>query len=86
MAWKIEFAQKAEKAFKKLDRTAQQKIDLYIQKYISTDPLNHGENLKANLRGLRRYRVGDYRIVCEVHEEVLTILVVKVGHRKDIYQ
>ena len=44
-----------------------------------------GAHLTANLAGLWRYRVGDYRVICKIEEQALVLLVVKVGHRSDVY-
>ncbi len=85
MDWKINFTSSVKKIFKKLDKTTQVQIDNYIQKRISQNPFQYGENLKGNLQGLRRYRVGDYRVLCEIHEETVTILVITIGHRSSVY-
>ena len=48
-------------------------------------PRHFGEPLRGNLAGLWRYRVGDYRIICEIQEEQLVVLALAVGHRRDVY-
>ena len=50
------------------------------------DPRRFGRELKAELAGLWRYRVGDYRLICQIRDQELIVLVVTVGHRKDIYE
>jgi mRNA interferase RelE/StbE len=45
-----------------------------------------GEPLKENMAGLWRYRVGDYRLICEIQNDVLQVLVINIGHRKDVYK
>ena len=88
MAWKIRVDAKAAKALAKLDKTAQKKIIHFLEEEIlaSTNPRNLGKPLTGKLKNIWRYRVGDYRILADIHDKTLTILVVHVGHRKDIYK
>lgn len=60
----------------------------YLDQRISgeEDPRRFGKLLKANLVGLWRYRVGDYRIICQIKDGEMIVLVVAVGHRRDIYR
>ena len=51
-----------------------------------TNPFEHGKMLVGDKSGLWRYRVGDYRLICEVQQEKVVILVVEIGHRRDIYK
>lgn len=85
MSWIVRFDLKAAKELRKLDRTTQKRIIKYIDECLTTFPFDYGEELKGHLGGLRRYRIGDYRIICEIQEEIVTILVLKIGHRKNIY-
>jgi mRNA interferase RelE/StbE len=75
------------KDLKKLDQTAQKRILTYLKEKIATqeNPRLFGKALKGNLKGLWRYRVGDYRLVCQILDAELIILVIKVGHRQNIY-
>jgi mRNA interferase RelE/StbE len=75
------------KELKKLGRPAQREIIAYLDERIAgpADPRRFGKGLKADLSGLWRYRVGDYRILCQIKDDELLVLVVAVGHRKDIY-
>ena len=79
MAWKIEFEKQALKEFAKIDSAAQKKIISYLDERIATqdDPRMFGEPLRSKLAGLWRYRVGDYRIVVEIHDNKLVVLVVR---------
>ena len=88
MAWKIEFDHRALKEFKKLDRSIQKTMLKYLKERIATadDPRLLGKALADNLKGLWRYRVGNYRIICQVIEDEITILVLRVGHRRLIYE
>ncbi len=60
----------------------------YMRERISTseNPQRFGKPLRHELKGLWRYRVGDYRIICEIQEHILTVLVIDIDHRKDIYR
>ena len=87
MIWKIEFDSDVEKDLRKLGHTAQKRIITFLKEKIATghDPRVHGKALTGNLIGLWRYRVGDYRIISKIEDNVYTVLVIKVGHRKEIY-
>ena len=50
------------------------------------DPMKLAEALKGNLKGLFRFRVGDYRVICDIQRERVVVLVLDAGHRKDIYE
>ena len=87
MAWQIKFAEEAIKQLKKLDRREAKVVTEYLRKRIEVlgDPRQLGKALKGELATLWRYRVGDYRVICELQDGALIVLVVRVGHRKDIY-
>jgi mRNA interferase RelE/StbE len=72
---------------KKLDRTIQREIldDMDERVAMAKDPRDFGKPLRASRFGLWRYRVRDYRIICELQEKRLVVLVVAVGHRRTIY-
>lgn len=73
---------------KALDKPVQRRIIAFLEKEIETefDPKRHGRALEGPLKGLWRYRVSDYRIVCEIQSKAVRMLVVKVGHRREIYR
>ncbi|MDJ0679263.1 MAG: type II toxin-antitoxin system RelE/ParE family toxin [Xenococcaceae cyanobacterium MO_167.B52] len=83
--YKIEFLKTAEKEFYKLPQQIQKTIAKKLE-YLKTNP--YPSNVKAlkNGQGRLRLRVGDYRIIYRVETDVLVILVIKVGHRKNIYR
>ena len=85
--WKIEWDSKALKEAKKLDRDARKKIIEYLEKRVlaSQNPYQFGKPLKGNKAGIWRYRVGNYRILCQIEDRALIVLVIAVGHRRDIY-
>jgi mRNA interferase RelE/StbE len=86
--WTVEFDDAAAKELRKLDRQVQQEILRYLRERIATgeDPRRFGKPLARGLAGLWRYRVRDYRIICNIEEGKLLVLVVRVAHRKDIYE
>lgn len=87
MAWTIEFDKKASKEFKVLDKPIQKQIDQFLLKLMkSNNPRQYGEVLKGDLQSFWRYRVGDYRLICSIEDEILTVLVVRVRHRKEAYK
>ncbi len=89
MAWRIRFSDTAEKQLSKLDRKVAKRIYDFLRNRIAKldDPRSLGEALKGSKLGeFWRYRVGDYRIITSIEDNVLTILVITVGNRKDIYR
>ncbi len=86
MNWQVFFDPAAEKQFSKLGKPAQRDIERYIAKHLESDedPRRFGKPF-LSIKGAWRYRVGDHRLVCAIQEQKLTVLVLKVGHRRDIY-
>ena len=87
MAWRVEFDIRAEKELAALDKQIQREIVRYLRERIATeeDPRRFGKALRGGLQGLWRYRTGDYRLVCQVRDDTLVVMVVRVGHRKEVY-
>ena len=87
MKWKISVSDQAQKALKKLDRQDRELILSYLETRIEgcANPRIHGEALKQNLAGYWRYRIGKYRILCELVDDVVTVYVLKVEHRRSVY-
>jgi mRNA interferase RelE/StbE len=85
--WTIEWDDAARKELRKLDHTAQDQILSYLEKRIATeeDPRRFGEGLSADKVGLWRYRVGNYRVICQIEDQKLVVLVVRVGRRRNVY-
>ena len=88
MIWQIKFDPRAIKELKKIDKVAQKRIFNYLRKKIAIEenPRIFGKSLKGDKKGLWRYRVGNYRIICELQDKNMIVLVIKVGHRKSIYK
>ena len=88
MAWRIEITRTAEKQIKKLDRVAQTSLLRFLRERIqdADNPRQLGKPLHGDKGGLWRYRIGDYRLICDIQDEKITVLVLRVGHRKDVYR
>ncbi|MBQ8595578.1 MAG: type II toxin-antitoxin system RelE/ParE family toxin [Oscillospiraceae bacterium] len=87
MTYKVEVTARFEREFKKLDRYTQRMIKAWIEKNLvgCSDPRAHGKGLTANRSGQWRYRIGDYRLICEIKDGELVILALSVGHRREVY-
>ncbi len=87
MAWVIEFDAKAKKDFLKLDKVAQNQIDKFLLKLIKLDnPRQIGQALKGKFISFWKYRIGSYRLICNIEDKNVIILVLKVDHRKQVYK
>jgi mRNA interferase RelE/StbE len=88
LAWTIEYDEGAIADLKKLDRQVQREILDYMEKRIAKaeDPRVFGKPLRHSTFGLWRYRMRDFRIICQLQHAHLTVLVVAVGHRSTIYE
>jgi mRNA interferase RelE/StbE len=87
-AWTVEFDDRARRELRRLDAKTQQIILRYLRERIAgaEDPRRFGRPLRRNLAGLWRYRVGDYRLICRLEENRLVVLVLQVGHRREVYE
>lgn len=89
MAWQIEFSPEADKTLINLGSNAEKQIAKFMRHRVSNldNPRSIGEPMKGpRFAGLWRYRFGDYRLLCEIQDEKITILVVLVGHRREVYK
>ena len=87
MAWQIDYASTALKQIGKLDKPSAKRIIDFMAERIamSQDPLDMGKALMGAMLGASwRYRIGDYRVVCDIQDHVLCILLIEVGNRKDV--
>lgn len=84
--YRIEWSERAAKHLEKMDRQVARAIVGFMQERVhgNQNPRNLGKPLKG--KGLWRYRVGDYRVLCHIDDAVLTVLVVELGHRRDVYR
>ena len=88
MAWTVEYAESVRKPVSKLDPQTRARIRSFLEEKIARldDPRSQGKALTGPFRGLWRYRVGDYRIICDLVDGRLVILVVKIDHRSNVYR
>lgn len=87
MAWKLDFSPRALKALKRIDQTAAGTILSGLERIAGTDdPRSEGRALTGHLRGLWRYRFGDYRVICDIIDDSMVIFAVRIGHRRDVYR
>ncbi len=87
MTWTIKLESRAAKTLKALSKPTKQRIEYFIDQLTGTNnPRNTGKALTGRYSGLWRYRVGDYRLVCQIKDKEIIILVLDIDHRKDIYR
>ncbi len=87
LVWKIEVTDTAKKQMAKLDHQVQIEIVRFLRERIQTDkdPRRYGAPLRKELAGRWKYRVGAYRLICEIQDETVMVLVLMVGHRSKVY-
>jgi len=84
--WSVETTDEFDREFKNLDRAVQRRVLAYLHDVEGLeDPRQRGKGLTANHTGVWRYRVGDYRILAQLIDNTLTVLALRVGHRRDVY-
>ena len=86
--WKLELTERFDVAFRKLDLLTQKRV----YKFLSVKLLNHpdpeklAKSLQGTLKGLHRFRVGDYRILIQIKRDIMVIVAIDVQHRKEAYR
>lgn len=87
MIYKVRFTERAKKDLKKLDKHTSALILGWVRKNLENckNPRLHGKGLTADRSGQWRYRVGDYRLLAQIEDNTITILILNVGHRREIY-
>ena len=88
MKYEVELSERFKKEFRKFDKYTQNMIRAWINKNLvgTENPRLHGKGLTANRSGQWRYRIGDYRLICNINDNKLIILALSVGHRRDVYE
>lgn len=88
MKYSVEYTLQAVKQLKKLDVYTRKLILSWIEKNLvdCEDPRIHGKSLTANRSGQWRYRIGDYRVIAQIQDDKVLILILEVGHRREIYK
>lgn len=87
MKYTVMFTETAKKQLKKMDKSVSSLIIGWIEKNLVNceNPRQHGKGLTANRTGQWRYRIGDYRVLSEIDDKNIIILIIEIGHRKEIY-
>ena len=88
LVWTIEYQESAKRDLKKLDRTVARRIADFLDDRLATadNPRSLGRPLVGELSGLWRYRVDDYRIVCDIDDRTIVITAIRIDHRRDVYR
>ncbi len=90
MAWRIDFNKRAARELKKLKKGSPQTGERIVRELIEIskmdDPRSRGKAMTGDYAGYWRYRVGNYRIICDIVDEKLLILALEIGHRREIYR
>lgn len=87
MAWTIEVSERALRSLRKMDKQIARRVrDELLEIAKLEDPRSRGKALTGNLAGVWRYRIGDYRILCDIEDGRLVILVIDVAHRREVYK
>lgn len=88
MAWRIDYADSAKSQLRKMDRQTARRIVDYMDERVARldDPRSLGKALSGPLGAFWRYRVGDVRVICDIQDGALRVLVVRIGHRKEVYR
>ena len=88
MKYTVEYTKRAIKQLKKLDKQTSALLLGWIEKSLvdCDNPRQFGKGLTANRKGEWRYRIGDYRLVADIQDDKIVILILNIGHRRDIYK
>ena len=88
MAWTVEFTELVEKKLDKLDDETRKRIVRYFRQRIvqHPDPCQLAESLKGEYAGLWRFRIGDYRVICDIQKTKLLVLALDLGHRREVHK
>lgn len=86
--WSLKFSKRADKQLSKMDAGVRRIIVAWLLKHIDgcEDPRAFGKGLTANRSGEWRYRIGDYRVLCEIRDDDLIVLAIEIGHRREVYK
>ena len=84
--YRIEYLEQVRKDLKPISKSDKEKIRSAIEGKLSSNPIELGKPLQYSLKGLRRRRVGDYRIIFQIDQSNKIVLVIKIGHRREIYE
>lgn len=88
MSYHVQLTDTAKKQLKKMDRQTASMLLGWMRKNLEgcENPRQHGKGLSANRSGQWRYRVGNYRLIAEIEDDRIVILILSIGHRSDVYK
>ncbi len=88
MAWTVDYTHTALNQLRKLDKQSARRILDFLDERVAgrDNPRSTGKALTGPLGGLWRYRVGDFRVICEIQDGALRVLVVELGNRREVYR
>ena len=84
--FKINYKPDVEKSLENIPKNIRDRIRKAIEERLAIAPISYGERLKRNLKGLWKMRVGDYRIIYDILDDQVIVLIVKIGNRKNVYE
>ena len=83
--YKVVYLDSVEEDLRKLDKALAKKILSRIETYLASDPQGLGKPLKGEFQGYWRYRWGDYRVIYRIAEREILVIILRISHRKDVY-
>ena len=88
MIYTVKLSDKAIRNLEKLDKATSRIVIAWIEKHLEgcSDPRHHGHALTGNKKDYWRYRVGKYRLLSKINDNVVEIVIINIGHRKEIYK
>ncbi len=88
MAWKVELSPRTLNQLEKLDKSVSRRILKFLYERVEKldDPRTVGGKLQGTLSEFWKYRVGDYRLICSLEDDRLVVLVLRIGHRREVYK
>lgn len=84
--WKISYKRSVQKDLKGISKNMRYTLQRAIETKLMIDPIKFGLPLKRNLKWLMKLRVGNYRIIYSIQKKMITVFVIKIGHRKEVYK
>lgn len=86
MTWKIVYKKSIKKDLKQLSPEVKSIIEQVINEKLKVDPIKFGTPLRKTLKGLFKLRIGNYRLVYSIQKQTITVFVIKIAHRRDVYK
>lgn len=88
MVWKLDFAPRAQRQLDKIDPENRARILKTLVRELARheNPRSFGEAMIGQWTGYWRYRVGDYRAICRIQDEIVTVFVIQLAHRREVYR